>query len=299
MNSFFSKGRKSPLCIVPIRIAPQNWGGGAFLTLFLLMPGIAQAKDAAPTTPGVTRVQTQAFQLGYALRVADLRAVAYTKSIEALKEVSDTQLAGAEIAHFSDDVPQFRRTQASSYARTAALLNQMGAPQSMRLWAVQSAAMLNAPLVYSKDAQKLAKTEPDTAAVLAELVEIQAIKADAVRQQTPMTLWLEITGGKVTPWTADVGAYTAELSRVSHAITPSPIASVTARLLLLNAPTGAPAATRESLATLIPSGGGNLQNLATMAPSSITSGKITHVYETLLTIYNAEAQAETLGKGAA
>jgi hypothetical protein len=250
--------------------------------LLLLTPA-ARAKNA-PSVPGISRAQAQAFGLAYALRTADLQAVAYTKSVERLKDVSDPQVAGAEVAHFSSEVPRLRHAEAASYTLTASLLNQMGAPASLRLWAAQAAATLNAPLVYSNDAKKLAKTEPDTAAVSAELTEIQEIKSTADAQQTPMTLWLELTGGKVTPWTANVGAYAADLHRASHAASPSPLSSITARILLRHAPPGAPAATRESLATLIPSGGGNLQNLATIAPANITADKITHVYETLLTL---------------
>jgi hypothetical protein len=264
--------------------------------LLLLTPA-ARAKNA-PSVPGISRAQAQAFGLAYALRTADLQAVAYTKSVERLKDVSDPQVAGAEVAHFSSEVPRLRHAEAASYTLTASLLNQMGAPASLRLWAAQAAATLNAPLVYSNDAKKLAKTEPDTAAVSAELTEIQEIKSTADAQQTPMTLWLELTGGKVTPWTANVGAYAADLHRASHAASPSPLSSITARILLRHAPPGAPAATRESLATLIPSGGGNLQNLATIAPANITADKITHVYETLLTLYNAEGQAQTLDKSA-
>jgi hypothetical protein len=267
----------------------------ALTGLLVFAPGMAQAKDA-PTTPSVSRTQAQAFGLGYALRIADLRAVAYTKSVETLKDVSDSQVAGAEVAHFSSEVPNLRHTEAASYAQAAALLDQMGAPPKLRQWAAQSAATLNAPLVYSKDAEKMAKTEPASAAVLAELVEIQNLKAAADAQQTPMTLWLEITGGKAAPWTADVGAYAAALHSSAQAAAPSRLSSVTAQILLQHAPADAPAATRESLATLIPSGGGNLQNMATLAPPNVTPEKITHVYETLLTLYHAKSQAETLDK---
>ena len=263
----------------------------------LLLAPAAQAKDA-PASPATSRVQAQAFKLGYALRTADLQAVAYTKSIQSLKDVSDPQVAGAEVAHFSSDVPQLRRSESASYTAAAALLTQMGAPASLQTWAKQSAAALNAPLLYPRDAKKMAQTEPIAAAVSAELTEIQQIKAAADAQQTPMTLWLELIGGKTVIWSAGVGAYAAELHRASHAVSPSPLSSITARILLRHAPPGAPAATRESLATLIPSGGGNLQNIATIAPADITSAKINHVYETLLTLYGAEGQAEMLDKSA-
>ena len=113
-----------------------------------------------------------------------------------------------------------------------------------------------------------------------------------------MTLWLTLAGGKVAPWTADVGAYAAELHWASHTTSPSPLSSITARILLRHAPPGAPAETRESLAALVPSGGGNLQNLATIASADITPAKIDHVYETLLSLYSALNQAQSLDKSA-
>ena len=276
--------------------APQNWGGGAILLLALL-PLAAQAKASLPA-PGVPRVQTQAFGLGYALRAADLSADAYIKSVKSLKNVMDPQVAGAEVAHFSSAVLSLRRSQAASYTRTASLLTQMGAPASLRAWAAQSAATLNAPLVYPKDAQKLAKTEPDTAQVLAELVEIQNIKAAADAEQSPLTLWLSLVGGKAAPWNADVGAYTAELRRASSAVAPTRLSSVTAQILLRQAPPAAPAAARDSLAALIPQGGGNLQNLATLAPANVTAAKVAHAVENLLSLYGAAAEADALDKSA-
>jgi len=269
-----------------------------FLGGLLLLAPAAHAKNA-PAAPSVSRLQAQAFKLGYALRAADLQAVTYVKSVKQLKDVSDPQVAGAEVAHLSSEAIPLRHARAAAYAQASALLTQMGAPLSLRTWVTRSAAKLNAPLVYSSDDRKQAKTDLNTAAVSAELAEIREVSPLSDAQQTQMTLWLELTGGKVAPWTADVGAYAAELHRASHAASPSPLSSVTARVLLRHAPAGAPAAVRESLATLIPSGGGNLKNLATIAPADVTSAKITHVYETLLTLYGAESQAEALDKSAA
>ena len=268
-----------------------------FGLLLALTPLAAHAKDAPAVSP-ISRVQGQAFGLGYALRAADLQAVAYAKSMQALNETTDPQVRGAEVAHFSSEIAPLRRSEAASYTQVAALLTQMGAPASLRAWATQSAAKLAAPLVYTGDAKKLQKTEPDTAAVLSELVEIQSVKAAADAQQTPMTLWLELTGGQVSSWSADVGGYAAELHHAPSGTAPSRLSSVTAQVLLLHAPAGAPAETRESLANLIPSGGGNLQNLATLAPPNVTADKISHVYDTLLTLYRAQRLAQALGKSA-
>ncbi len=263
---------------------------------FALLPLTVQAK-APQAAPVVPRVQAQAFHLGYALRAADLRAVAYTQAMQSLKNVKDPQVAGAEVAHFGSEVPSLRHSQAASYTLAAALLTNMGAPAPLRAWASQSAALLNAPLVYPKDAQKLAKTEPDTAAVLAELIEIQNIKAVADAQQSPLTLWLSLIGGTAAPWNADVGAFTAELHRASSAA-PTRLSSVTAQILLHHAPLTAPAAARDSLAALIPQGGGNLQNLATLAPANVTPAAVTRAAEALLSLYGAAGEADALDKSA-
>lgn len=279
------------------RMASQNWGGGAFL-LLALMPVSTQAKSVSSAL-GMPRVQAQAFGLGYALRTADLSAVAYTKSVQSLKNVTDPQVAGAEVAHFKSEVPNLRRSQAAAYTLTASLLTQMGAPQALRAWAVQSAASLSAPLIYPKDAQKLAKTEPDTAAVSAELTEIQNLKAAADARQSLLILWLKVVGGKTAPWNADVGGYAAELRRASSTTAPTRLSSVKAQLLLGHAPPGTPAAARDSLAALIPQGGGNLQSLATLAPANVTPAKVAHAVESLLSLYGASAEADALDKSAA
>ena len=280
-----------------LRPTAQDFHPAFFVLFFLLLLAspAAHAKDA-PAAPAVSRVQAQAFGLGYALRAADLQAVAYAKSVQALREVTDPQVAGAEVAHFQSEIAPLRRSEAESYTQAAALLTQMGAPASLRTWAAQSAAKLRAPLVYTGDARKLQKSEPDTAAVLSELVEIQSVKAAADAQQTPMTLWLELAGGKVSPWTADVGGYAADLHHAPSGNGVSRLSSVTAQVLLRHAPPGAPADTRESLAALIPAGGGNLQNLATIAPANVTVDKISHVYETLLSLYSAQKLAQALDK---
>ena len=273
-----------------LRMAPQNWGGGASLIFLLtLLPLAAQAKPAAPSVP---KVQAQAFSLGYALRTADLSALAYTEAVQTLKGVSDPQVAGAEVAHLARESLKLRRTQAAAYTLTASTLTQMGAPAPLRAWAAASAATLNAPLVYPKDAQKLVKTEPDTAAVLAELVEIQNIKAAADAQQQPLTLWLSLIGGPAAPWDADVGAYTAELRQA--AASPTRLSSVTAQVLLRHAPPQSPAAARDALAALIPQGGGNLQNLATLAPANVTAAKLAYASDALLALYGATGEADAL-----
>ena len=216
--------------------------------------------------------------------------------VQSLKGVSDPKTAGAEVAHLSAAVPKLRQTQAAAYTQAAALLTQGGAPESLRTWASGTAAALAAPLAYPKDAEKLAKTEPDTAAVLAELAEIRRLKAAADAQQTRLTLWLTLTGGKTAPWSAEVGAYTAELRRASSANGPSRVSSAAALALLRRAPADSPSAARSALAGLTPSGGGNLQALATLAPANVTRAKVAYAAEALLTLYGAAGEADALDK---
>ena len=80
---------------------------------------------------------------------------------------------------------------------------------------------------------------------------------------------------------------------------PTRLSSITAQILLRHAPSAAPAAARDSLAALIPQGGGNLQNLATLAPANVTAAKVARAAETLLALYGASAEAEALDKSAA
>ncbi len=249
----------------------------------LLLPGgwSARAEDVPP----VPRAQMQTFALAYTLRTCDLRAQKFVQSVKALKDAEDDAAAGAEVVHLSKQAANLRRRQAAAYTQIASLLDQMDAPPALRRWSAQTAASLTAPLLYSTDAQALAKTEPDSAATLAEIVEVQAVKAQADMQQPSLNAWLTLTGGKLSLWTADVGTYAAGLDAAKQ-LPPSPD---TARRLLLSAPAGAPSEVRGDLSELVPRGGGNLQALATVAPAAASPRKMTEVAEKLRMAYNARA----------
>lgn len=260
----------------------------------------AQAQETPPisrTQTQVSRTQTQAFALAYTLRTCDLRAQSFVVSVKALKNIDDDQAAGAEVSHLSRQAANLRRRQAASYTQIAWLLDQMNAPPSLRHWSAQTAASLAAPLVYSDDAQSLAKTEPDTAATLAELTEVQAVKTQANAHQPPLNAWLKLTGGRLSVWTAEVGSYAADLHWARHLAARDALSPGTARRLLQLAPAGASSEVRGDLSEMIPRGGGNLQSLATVAPANVTPQKVARVAEKLITAYSARPLTETANSG--
>ena len=271
--------------------------GGLALLCFLALPA-AHARDSKPKdAPAVPRVQAQAFALGYALRTADTRALAFTQSVEQLRSVDNDAQAGAEVARLSHQTVVLRLSEKTAYAQVASQLQTMGAPASLQSWATSTVAGLNAPVVLTKDAKDLQKKEPDTAQVLSALAELQTIKSSTLSHQQSLTTWLALTGGKVAVWSAETGAYTADLHRAAT-VSRQALPSGAARALLVHAPADAPAATREAVADLIPTGGGNLQALATVPPADFTSEKLTRVCGTLLDLYGANGLSAALDEAA-
>lgn len=268
------------------------------MLLLLALPLAAHARDSKPkdAPPAVPRVQAQAFALGYALRTADARVLAFTHSVEQLKTVDDDGLAGAEVKHLSRQTLTLRLSEKTAYAQVAAQLKTMGAPESLQVWAAATVAGLSAPVVLTKDAKDLQKKEPDTAQVLSTLAELQAIKAGTNNRQQSLTTWLALTGGKVAVWSAETGAYTADLHRAAM-VNRGALPSGAARALLVHAPADAPSATRQAVADLIPTGGGNLQALATVPPADFTPEKLTRVCGTLLDLYGASGLSAVLDEG--
>ncbi len=280
--------------------SPRSGGGGGLLLLLLALPLTAHARDAkAPkdAPPAMPRVQAQAFALGYALRTADTRARAFTQSVEQLRSVDDDAQAGAEVARLSRNSVALRLSEKTAYAQVAAQLKRMGAPESLQTWASGTVAGLTAPVVPTKDAKELEKKEPDTAQVLSTLAELQTINAGTKSRQQSLTTWLALTGGKVAVWSAETGAYTADLHRAATG-NRGALPSGAARALLVHAPADAPAATRQAVADLIPTGGGNLQALATVPPADFTPEKLARVCGTLLSLYGANELSATLDEAA-
>lgn len=254
----------------------------AGLLLAAALPALA--RDAPPSPSP----QTQAFALGYSLRSCDLRSQAFVASVKTLQDVDDDKLAGAQIKHLSRRAINLRKHQAEVYAQIARLLERMDAPPALRRWSAQTAALLASPLAYTPEAQALLKTEPDTAATLAELSEITAVKARAETQQPSLTTWLKLTGGRMALWNAEVGSYTADLRAAGEPGTRPSVLSKTAQHLLLTAPEGASSEVRGDLSELVPGGGGNLSLLATLAPANLTPLKMTNIARKLISGYEAK-----------
>ena len=254
---------------------------------------------SAQNAPVIPRAETQAFALGYLLRSCDLRAQSFVSSVKTLKDVDDDKLAGAEVKHLSRRAMNLRRHQAESYTQITELLDRMDAPPTLRHWSAQTATLLASPLVYSSEAKALVETEPDTASTLAELSEITAVKAQADARQPSLSTWLKLTGGRLALWNAEVGCYTAELRAAGEPGANPSVLSHTAQHLLLSAPTGASSEVRGNLSELVPGGGGNLQNLATLAPASLTPQRMAKIAQKLFADYDAKAltQSDKSGEG--
>ena len=252
-------------------------------TAACLLLGLTPSAARAQPAPAVPAAQSRAFALGYTLRACDLRAIAFTSSVKGLKDVDDIQTA-PEVALLSREATALRHTQAVSYEQITSLLTKMGGPATLRAWASKAAANLAAPPAYGAEEQSLAKSEPDTAAVLATLDEITALKTDADARLPTLAAWLGTSGGPLSVWTAEVGTYAADLR--AAATTPGqavpPLRA--ARRLLQSAPPGAPPAARAVLTAMAPPGG-NLGDLATVAPQPNSPEKMSGLFESLLAVY--------------
>lgn len=253
----------------------------AAVLLLGLAPLASQAKDA----PVVPPEQSRAFALGYTLRSCDLRAQDYVEAVQALKTVGDTDAANAETARRSRETSKLRRTQAVAYAQATRLLGRMGAPPAVQTWAAQTATRLDAALVYDREARDMARTDADAGRVLAELNELQEVRGLSDAQKPALAVWLKVGSGTVAIWTADVGSFTADLHRAAATPGPSRLLGKAALHLLLKAPPETPSGARSALSELVPTGGGNLRNLATVLPDAVPREKISRVYAGLMGIY--------------
>lgn len=252
-------------------------------TAACLLLGLTPPAARAQTTPAVPLAQARAFALGYTLRACDLRAIAFTRSVKALKDVEDAQTP-AEVARLGREATALRHTQAVSYAQISGLLTKMSAPAPLRAWASRGATSLAGPPPYGAEEQSLAKSDPDTAAVMAALDEVSALKTEADAELPMLAAWLGTSGGRLSVWTAEVGTYTADLR--AAATTPGqavpPLRA--ARRLLQTAPPGAPSPARACLAAMAPRGG-NLGDLATVTPRPLSPEKMGGISEGLLAVY--------------
>jgi len=246
-----------------------------------------QAADIAP--PG----QRRAFALGYALRAGEDGPTALLAAVKKLKDVDDDSLAGVDVSRLSRAVPDSRQRQQAAYHALSLLLAGMGAPATLRDWAAGTDAGLTAPLSFSAEEASLAKTEPDTALLLARLDEVRAVRSTTGARKPLLSAWLKLSGGGTALWTADAGRYAYDLSVDAASHGTSGRAATGARLLLARAPLDSPDAVREALAALVPRGG-NLQNLATVPAGGLTTEQRAGILELILGAYNADALSRKL-----
>jgi hypothetical protein len=250
--------------------------------------------QAAPTlTP---RTQTRVFALALTLRACDLRAQDYIEAVKSLQKIDDTDTVKAQVKNSSREAFRLRRTQSEAYAQAAQMLTRLGAPPDLHDWAAKTAERFKTPLVYDDDARKMAKNEPEAGQVMAELSELETVNALASAQQPSLALWLSLTGGPLAIWTADVGSYAADLRRAGTLSGQSHLVGRAALRLLLKAPTASPSSVRGDLAEIAPTGGGNLQDMATVLPEAVPREKVIRVYTKLVDDYEARAQIVGLDK---
>lgn len=246
-----------------------------------------QAPNAAP--PG----QRRAFALGYALRAGEDGPMALLDAVKKLRDVDDDSLAGVAVARLARDVPASRRRQQAAYHEVSLLLAGMGAPATLRGWAAGTDAGLAAPLPLSAEEASLAKTEPDTALLLARIDEVRAVRATTDARKPLLSAWLKLSGGGVALWTADVGRYAFDLFVDAAASGDSSRTVSGARLLLARAPRDSSADVRDALAALVPRGG-NLQGLATVTVGGPSAGQRGSALGSILGAYDADPLSRRL-----
>lgn len=260
------------------------------LSLFCTINTIALASPSASP-----RTQTRIFALALTLRACDLRSQDYIETIQSLQTIDDTEALNSQIKNSSREAARLRHTQSDAYALAAQMLTRLGAPTNLQEWAIQTAARFKAPLVYDDTARKMAKNEPESGLVMAELGELESVNAASAAQQPALGLWLNLTGGAVAVWTADIGSYAADLRRADLLAGQSHLLGHAALRLLLKAPSDSPSAIRGDLSELAPKSRGNLSDMATVLPS-VPHERAQRIYTKLVDDYDAKTQVEGLDK---
>ena len=263
-----------------------------------LLPTKPLAATAAPT-PSVPLSQRQCFQMQFLLRLPGLEARHFIEAVKSLRDTDgDQDTTDRRIADLAGQARALRRDEARAFAQLAPLLKTMAATPELQTWAASEADRLSRPLHYTKDEQKDARTEPESAAILATLDEADALKTDTDARLSSLGLWIRLTQGRVGFWAADVGDMTAYL-HAALVTRKEPLVSVTlARHLQDTAPPGTPAAVTDALALLAPQAG-NLGGLAPDATQSIPLPAVSQAHDALLAAFHSQALAAPDADGAA
>lgn len=241
---------------------------------------------AAPALTAEPASQAACFQVQFLARLPNLEAKQFVQQVAALGSAG-TEASLPSLATLRQQADNLRTAEGQSYTRLASLLTRLGAPHSLRTWASSEAARLNHPVTLSKAEQKEAKSDPDSAAILATLDEAEALKADTDNEMSGIGTWISLTYHQPGLWAADVGEMTAALHvAVAHQVPPR-LTTELARHLQQAAPAGTLPQVRYALGLLAPPAPGNLGGLvSTAVPIPLPTAA--QVAETLITAFAAK-----------
>lgn len=264
---------KLPSCVV------RGWGW--VLLLIFSLPAYA-----AETPPArVPASQAQAFQLGCSLGLPGARARVFVEAVKSLQRLSDDE-AGPRIKELAEQARSLRREEGRALVAASGLLRQMAAPAALRAGPEASVKTLDAPLVLSKEQRALARTDADTASILATMDEAEAVKKDADSTVGTLTGWLTLTRGADAVWAADVGTLTAQVFVARLAPDRPQFALSAAAPLVRRAPSATPPAVKDALESLAPRGG-NLAELASPGTVKLAPSVIGRACDALLSAFRA------------
>lgn len=259
----------------------------AALTFFL--PARAETPPAR-----IPASQAQAFQLGYSLSLPGARARVFVESVKNLQRLSDTD-AGPRIKELATQARSLRFEEGRALVAASGLLRQMAAPAILRAGPEASVKTLDAPLVLSQEQRALARTDPDTAGILATMDEAEAVKKDADGTIGTLARWLTLTHGAEAVWAADVGTLTAQVFVARLALDRPQFALSAATLLARRAPPATPPAVRDALVSLGPRGG-NLAELASPGTVKLAPSAVQKACDALLGAFRATRLLESSPK---
>ena len=255
-----------------------QWGLAGLL--FLLAPP-AHAQLAVP------RAQQQCFQAQFLMRQPQLEALAFIEAVKSLRDINADDEAATQlrISALSVQAAALRHDEGRAFSRLTPLLKTMGGPADLQAWAAAEADGLSRPLKFTPDEAKQARTDPETAAILATLDEADALKTDTNRHLYPFDLWFHLTQGRVGLWAADVGDMAALLQAALAAHKAPGVSVKAARALRDAAPAGTPPSVRDALGLLAPQAG-NLAELAPAAHNDVPLTTVAQAHDALLAAFD-------------
>ncbi len=261
----------------------------------LLLLLIAVPVQAAPG-PATPPAQTAAFRLGFALQAPAAQTETYLQAVKGLKDIPDDAQAANEVSKLAAQSADLRAKEARAYAQAALLLHALGASPKLQTWASDTSRRLATPLALSKDAQRDASSDTDTATVMGTIDEAQDIKTAADKWMPSLLNWLKVTLGQPGVWADALGNMTAGLDAAVGSGRSLYLSRSEPMKLADTSPPGTPTAALLALNDLAPPRG-NLAPLIQLPPTPISAQELARPRETLLSAYGAKPLAEAIDKG--